>query len=143
MFGIGHGGITVNTKFYGDINKLTKSIASDEAAGFHPKGLLNVDSVVMHELGHAIDDYLTYTEIAAGTTNGWKAKIVSANLRPKVMKACGLKISDIQSAVSGYATQDAQEWFAECFSEYMLADEPRPVAAEFGKQLEEYLKGVK
>ena len=143
MFGLGHGGISVNTSYYSDIDKLMKSIRSDEASGFHPKGLINADSIVMHELGHAIDDYLTYTEIAAGALTAWKPKIVSSDLRPKVMKACGLKISDIQKEVSGYATKDAQEWFAECFAEYMLADEPRTVAKEFGKQLEEYLKGVK
>ena len=143
MFGLGHGGISVNTSYYSDIDKLMKNIKSDEASGFHPKGLINADSIVMHELGHAIDDYLTYTEIAAGALTAWKPKIVSSDLRLKVMKACGLKISDIQKEVSGYATKDAQEWFAECFAEYMLADEPRAVAKEFGKQLEEYLKGVK
>lgn len=70
-----------------------------------------------------------------------KPKVVSAMLRPKVMKQAGFSISDIQSQVSGYATKDSKEWFAECFAEWMLADEPRPVATEFGKQLEELLKG--
>lgn len=141
-FGLGHGGITVNTKYYSDINRLRKSIADDEAAGFHPKGLLNEQTAVMHELGHAIDDYLTYTCCSSGM-KGWKPKIVSADLRPKVMKACKLKIADIGKEVSGYATKDAQEWFAECFAEYMLSDNPRKVATEFGKQLDEILKGVK
>ena len=50
---------------------------------------------------------------------------------------------DIRNEVSGYATKDAQEWFAECFAEYMVSDEPRPVAAKFGEMLEELLKGVK
>lgn len=140
-FGSGHGGIAVNTEFYHDINKLIKSVINDEAHGFHPKGLLNPDSVVMHELGHAIDDYLTYTEFAAGL-KGWKPKIVSSDLRPKVMKACGLLISDISKEVSGYASMNAQEWFAECFAEYMLADNPRPVAVKFGEMLEDILKGV-
>ena len=141
-FGLGHGGVTVNTKFYSDIEKLRKSVERDEAAGFHPKGLLNEQSVVMHELGHAIDDYLTFTCCSAGV-KGWKPKIVSADLRPKVMRACKLKIADIGKEVSGYATKDAQEWFAECFAEYMLSDNPRQVATEFGKQLNEILKGVK
>lgn len=140
-FGLGHGGISVNTKFYSDMEKLRKSVANDEAQGFHPKGLLTEESVVMHELGHAIDDYLTYTRFAAGV-KGWKSKIVSADLRPKVMRACGLKISDIRTEVSGYATKDAQEWFAECFAEYMLSKTPRAVAVKFGEMLEELLKGV-
>ena len=64
-------------------------------------------------------------------------------LRPKVMKAAGFKVSDTYSQVSGYATKDAQEWFAECFAEYMCSDNPRKVASEFGRQLKEILKGVR
>ena len=64
-------------------------------------------------------------------------------LRPKVMQACELKISDIKTEVSGYATKDAAEWFAECFAEWMCSDHVRTVDAEFGKQLEELMKEVK
>lgn len=145
MFGLGHGGISVNTKFYSDFDKLSKSVQKDEAAGFHPKGIAVPESIVMHEIGHAVDDYMTNTLFAAGT-NGWKPKKVSAMLRPKVMKATGFKVSDVRTQVSGYATKDCLEWFAECFAEYMLSDDPRPVAKEFGKQLEklieEKVKGV-
>jgi hypothetical protein len=141
-FGLGHGGVTVNKQYYGNLESLKKHYESDLASGFHPAGT-DYTAIVMHELGHAVDDYLSYTEMALGMVNSWKPKIVSADLRPKVMKACKLKISDIGKNVSGYATKDAQEWFAECFAEYMCSDEPRPVAAEFGKQLEEVMKGVK
>ena len=58
------------------------------------------------------------------------------------MRACGLKISDIEKSVSGYATQNHFEWFAECFAEYMESPNPRPVAQKFGEMLEELLKGV-
>jgi hypothetical protein len=141
-FGLGHGGVTVNKQYYGNLESLKKHYEGDLAAGFHPAGT-DYTAVVMHELGHAVDDYLSYTEMASGMVNSWKPKIVSADLRPKVMKACKLKISDIGKSVSGYATKDAQEWFAECFAEYMCSDEPRPVATEFGKQFEEMMKGVK
>ena len=141
-FGLGHGGVTVNTQHFSDAAKLAKSYERDLASGFHPQGT-TYHSIVMHELGHAIDDYLTYTEMISGMVNGWKPKIVSADLRPKVMRSCGLKISDVRKEVSGYATKDAQEWFAECFAEFMDSESPRMVAAELGKQLEELLKGVK
>lgn len=139
-FGLGNGGISVNTKHFSNYEKLAKSIANDEAYGFLPKGLVKPESIVMHELGHAVDDYLSHSKMAVGV-NGWKPKLVSAYLRPKVMKAAGFKISDTYKEVSGYATKNAQEWFAECFAEWMLADEPRAVAKEFGKQLEEIMKG--
>lgn len=140
-YGIGNGGIGVNTTYFGDNEKLLKSLKKDVAAGFHPVGCDTADSIVMHELGHAIDDYLTNSAHVAGF-NGWTPKKVSAMLRPKVMKATGFKVSDVGKQVSGYATKDCLEWFAECFSEYMCSPDPRPVAKEFGKQLEDILKGV-
>lgn len=139
--GLGHGGISVNEHHYGDASKLASHYASDVAAGFHPVGT-DYTAIVTHELGHAIDDYLTNTLRTSGMVNSWKPKWVSADLRPKVMKACGLKVSDTFKQVSGYATKDHFEWFAECFAEYMKSDAPREVATEFGKQLEEILKGV-
>lgn len=141
-FGLGRGGISVNTTYFSNAERLAKTYLNDLNQGFHPQGT-DFNSIVMHELGHAVDDYLTYTEIACGTVSGWKPKIVSADLRPKVMRACGLKVGDIGKEVSGYATKDAQEWFAECFAEYMDSDTPRPVAAKFGKMLEVILEGVK
>ena len=140
-YGLGRGGISVNTSYFSDVERLTKLYANDLAHGFHPAGT-TYGSIVTHELGHAVDDYLSVIHQLAGL-NGWRAKKVSAYLRPKVMKACGLKVADTRTAVSGYATQDAQEWFAECFCEWMDSEKPRPVAVEFGKQLLELMKGMK
>lgn len=140
MFGLGHGGVTLNTKYFGDYAKLVRTFERDLKSGFHPAGV-GAGSIVTHEFGHALDDLLTNVYHVAGFNN-WKPKSASAYLRPKVMKACGLKVSDIGSSVSGYATKDALEWFAECFCEYVESENPRPVAQEFGRQLEELMKGV-
>lgn len=140
-YGLGRGGVGINTSYFGALEKLTKSYERDLASGFHPANT-TFRSIITHEFGHAVDDYLSHTKCLVGM-RGWKPKTVSAYLRPKVMKACGLKISDIHSAVSGYATKDAQEWFAECFCEWMDSPSPRPVAAEFGRQLTELMKGLK
>lgn len=140
--GFGHGGIAVNTSHFHDAAKLARSYADDVAKGFHVAGT-TYHSIVMHELGHAVDDYLTNTMHVAGKVNSWKYKWVSADMRPKVMKACGMKVSDVGKEVSDYATKDHHEWFAECFAEYMDSPNPRKVATEFGKRLEELMKGVK
>ena len=142
VVGFGSGGISVNTKFFSDYGRMTRSVNNDLKYGFHPIGVSNRTSIVIHELGHALDDYLTFIHHPYGMINSWKPKCVSAYLRPKVMKACGLKVSDIKKEVSEYATKDHFEWFAECFSEYMTSENPRPVAVEFGKQLEELMKGI-
>lgn len=138
--GFGRGGIDVNTRYFDDALKLSKTYANDVANGFHCLGT-DWTSIVTHELGHAVDDFLTNIKLAAGT-NGWKPKWVSSYLRPKVMRACGLKVSDTRTAVSGYATKDHYEWFAECFAEWMESESPRPVAAEFGKELMELIGGL-
>ena len=140
MIGLGHGGVTVNTQYFGNCAKLIRSFEKDLKAGFHPSGV-GAGSIITHEFGHALDDLLTNVYHVAGFNN-WKPKYASSYLRPKVMKACGLKISDIGSSVSGYATKDHYEWFAECFCEYVESENPRPVAKEFGRQLEELMKGV-
>lgn len=139
--GLGHGGVTINKTFFQNAEKLARSYASDIAAGFHPVGT-TYKSIVVHEFGHAVDDYLTNTLQASGMLSAWKPKWVSADLRPKVMKSCGKKVSDVRTEVSGYATKDHYEWFAECFAEYLDSPTPRAVASEFGKQLEVILKGV-
>lgn len=139
--GIGHGGVTLNNIWFRNLEKLEKSYQHDLLAGFHPKNT-TARSIVTHEMGHALDDYLTNTLMLAGV-NGWRPKYVSAAMRPKVMKACGLKVADTRTEVSGYATKDHFEWFAECFAESLDSTEPRQVAVEFGKQLDEYLKKVK
>lgn len=139
--GLGHGGVTINKTFFQNAEKLAKSYARDIAAGFHPVGT-TYKSIVVHEFGHAVDDYLTNTLHTSGMLSAWKPKWVSADLRPKVMKSCGKRVSDVRTEVSGYATKDHHEWFAECFAEYLDSPTPRAVASEFGKQLEKILKGV-
>lgn len=141
MVGFGDGGITVNKSWFGDNAKLAKSYEKDLTSGFHPKGT-DWTAIVTHELGHAIDDYLSNKLHIVGMKNSYSAKYVSAALRPKVMKACGLKVANSYSEVSGYASKDHFEWFAECFAEYMKSENPRKVAAEFGKEFEEIMKGL-
>ena len=140
--GFGHGGVTVNRWHFHDATKLSQSYNKGVASGFHPKNT-QYRSIVTHELGHAVDDYLTNVQRASGMVNHWKPKWVSADLRPKVMRSCKMKVADAYTEVSGYATKDHFEWFAECFAEYMESPTPRKVATEFGKQLEVIMKGVK
>ena len=55
-YGLGRGGISVNTSYFSDVERLTKLYANDLAHGFHPAGT-TYGSIVTHELGHAVDDF--------------------------------------------------------------------------------------
>lgn len=139
--GFGLGPITVNKRYYRDANTLRYFHQDAVNNAFAPAGT-TWHSYMMHEIGHAVDDYFTNTLQLAGMKNSKIPKDVSSAMRPKVMRACNMKISDIGTEVSGYATKNHHEWFAECFAEYMDSENPRAVATEFGKQLEELMKKV-
>ena len=133
----GGGRVEVNIKYYKDSAALKKSYLDCVKQGFHPQGTDWV-SIVTHEIGHALDGYLSNL----GLGGNYGIKDVSAMMRPKVMRTCGLKVADARTEVSEYATKNAREWFAECFAESMRSANPRKVATEFMKQLKEVVKGV-
>lgn len=141
LVGLGAGGVSYNTKYYSNHEKIARSYLRDVALKFHPVGT-DWTAIATHEFGHAIDDYLTNTLKLAGMNKG-RPKAVSAMMKTKVMRAAKVKVINLKEAVCEYASQNSAEWFAECFAEYMKSENPRPVAAEFGRQLEEILKGVK
>ena len=64
----------------------------------------------------------------------------SGKLRFKVLKKLGLHLRDVGSGCSQYATENAMEWFAECFAEAMHSDNPRPMAKEMMRQLEQIIQ---
>lgn len=139
----GGGRVEINSRYFNDHAKLAASYARDVRSGFHP---VNTDwrSIVVHEIGHAVDGTLTNMGLAGAKSRySYESKDVSAELRPKVMKACGLKVADTFNEVSGYATKNNREWFAECFAELLDSPSPRRVAVEMGKQLDEFMKKVK
>ena len=46
----------------------------------------------------------------------------------------------VEKELSRYATKNAYEWFAECFAEGMTSENPRPMAKECMRQLDEILR---
>lgn len=128
--------------FYSNWSNVVKSYERDVLSNWHPFGT-TAESVVTHEVGHAIDGYLANSGILGGRNAAGEYRYASSLLRSKVMKQCGLTVKDSASAVSRYGSTNPQEWFAEAFAEYITSANPRPVAATLGKEIEELLKGVK
>lgn len=140
--GFGSGGITLNTRHFQKSERLTKSLQHDVDAGFHPKGCGKPKAIVVHEIGHAIDDYLSYAVHYNGAKPKGKTGFVSNNTRAKILKNAGCTTNDISREVSDYATKNAHEFWAESFSEFMCSSSPRRVATEFGKFLDGIMKEV-
>lgn len=128
--------------FYSNWSNVVKSYERDILSNWHPFGT-TAESVVTHEVGHAIDGYLANSGILGGYNTAGEYRYASSLLRSKVMKQCGLTVKDSASAVSRYGSTNPQEWFAEAFAEYITSANPRPVAATLGKEIERLLKGMK
>ena len=134
-----HGKVEVNSKYYRNWQSLVRSYESDILSRWHPQGT-TAESIITHELGHAIDGLITDKRILGGYNSAGEFNRASSFMRASVMRSCGFKVSDTAQQVSRYASKNPQEWFAECFAEYITSADPRPVAKTFGKRLEELLE---
>lgn len=129
-------------KFFGSWAQCVANYEYDVSVGFHPIGT-TAESIVVHELGHAVDGILTRARALGGTPisdlSVSKPHNTSFFLRQKVAQSTGVKIKDMNKAVSTYGSMNEMEWFAECFAEYLTSANPRPVAKRFGEMLEELM----
>ena len=135
--------IYLNKQYYGDKRRLEKAYQDGVDKKFHPVGT-TADSIVTHEMGHAIDSYISGKVIPRDkyfwgheriSTRMWNNDI--KNARKKGEPLTGKSIKD---GLSGYAGSSAAEYFAEGFAEYITSPNPRPMANSIGKRLETYIK---
>lgn len=126
--------VVLNSSFYDDLNKLKESYERTVKSQFHPQGT-DYNSIIVHELGHALLEYITK-----------KTGKTGAEIREKVLKKLKIKQKDVKEHLSEYAMYKpriAHEFFAEAFAEYMTSKNPRPLAAEFGKEIDNILEVYK
>lgn len=154
----GNGKVQVNPTKYNMWQSIARSYDNDVRTGWHPKGT-TAESIVVHEMGHAIDGLLAREKVLGGITSSGEYRYASSSLKATIMKRAAKLDSDladlmerdrywkesdaVSTYVSEYATKNAQEWFAECFAEYITSAKPRVVATEFGKELERLLEKLK
>lgn len=161
--------LTGNIKAYGhfsDFEKMMQVYANDVAEGFHPIGT-DYRSIIVHELGHALDGYMTKNKLLGADFNqygilsyssGAAKDMVLSHLgfdRQEIateLKNQGLKLADrrdilkqrekdfIKQHISEYAADNAKEFFAECFAEYVMSDNPREAASFFGEVINTSLR---
>ena len=152
-------------KMFANYDKLVQNYASDVAAGFHPVGT-DHNSIIVHELGHALDGYMTKKKLLGADYNSYGV-LHSASQTAKDMtlkflgfdrqeiaielKSQGLTLSQrrdilnerekefIAEHISKYAAENEKEFFAECFAEYVTSDKPREAAKILGKIIDKAL----
>lgn len=146
---------------FGNWSSLVKQYESDVISGWHPYGT-TAESIVTHEMGHAIDGLLAREGILGGMNAAGEYRYASSSLRSTIMKRAAkedTKIAEdinrwswdkkysmnqaVSTHVSQYGAKNPQEWFAECFAEYITSANPRTVARLFGEELEKLVGRVK
>lgn len=98
--------------------------------GFHPKDT-DFNSIVVHEMGHAIDNYYSVIE----------DRNFSAEMKKEIsfyMSRTGkpLTVDAVKTGLSEYATYNELEFFAEAFAEYVCSPNPRGIAMKVGQTLD-------
>ena len=152
------GKVQVNPRHYGKWSGIVKSYEDDVISGWHPKGT-TAESIIMHELGHAVDGLIAQQRILGGYTSSGEFRLASSSLKQTIMNRAAKKdpeiakdlafdrqfkfSSAVRNHVSRYGAKNSKEWFAECFAEYLTSANPRTVATEFGLELEKLLEKVK
>lgn len=138
FMGYGRGGTFVNLKTFKNHKVIEKQYKRDVENGGSPQGT-TWKSVPMHELGHALDDWITHTK-GITSRNG---KYFSQDFMKSVLREAGLTMKDIdKNVLSTYGAKNTAECFAECFSEYMTSENPRELATIFGRRLDEFMEGI-
>lgn len=116
-------GIAFNTNWAKDYKKTSDAVANDVKSTWHPKGTEDPSSILTHEFGHQVDNFL-----------------VKANIRRTIKEIHNkYTLDEIGTGLSRYARKNDREFFAEAFSEYLHNPNPRPMAAEVGAALEQAL----
>ncbi len=158
---------------FGNYSKMADAYAEDVKKGFHPTGTKHT-SIIVHELGHALDGYMTKKGLLGGmaanertSSIAIKESVLSRLGWSRGQKALDLKkkgysmyerrdILDKEEAdfitehISRYASgmdfdgmklteYPEREFFAECFAEYVMSDNPREAARIFGGIIDEAL----
>lgn len=133
------GKLCFNPRFYD--KKSSQSKEAEEIyqksveKGYHPEGT-NFNSVVAHELGHAIDIYYNKTSNSPTSYSFDLKREVNYNLRQNDKDFNLFDTETLRKGLSDYATKDDAEFFAEAMAEYICSPSPRKIATAVGKAVD-------
>lgn len=135
--------IYLNNKYFGNKAEFDKKYDESVRVLFHPAGTKS-NSVVVHEMGHAIDYYVSFMALPYEKFT-WNRERISGRFwnndidkaRKKGDPLTGKKIRD---NLSMYGSRNHLEYFAEGFAESVMSPNPRQTAKSITKRLETYIK---
>lgn len=142
-FGIYSKKIHMNLAFYSDKGQLEQKYAKNVESKFHPEGT-DYKAVVVHEMGHAVDRYISSMVIDrmkflyGGETVS--SRIWNSDIRAAKKKGEPMNGKNVRENLSGYAGKNSKEYFAEAFSEAMTSNSPRKTATSIMKRIDTYIK---
>ena len=135
---LGRVALNKSPQFFGSEAGARKSYDDDVRTGFHPEGT-TYESVVTHEFAHALGGWLTRHNVF-GSDLGSEGKQFESRLRLSVLKKLKMTKALVGKELSRYAEKDSYEWFAEAMAEALHSPNPRPMATECLRQLEDILQ---
>jgi len=114
-------GVSVNSKYGGDVKSFLKSLEESVATNFHPPGCDTIKSVIDHEIAHQLDALLKIR--TSQEFNAIISEVVSSG-------------KTIDGELSRYARYNAAETVAEAWAEYRNSASPRPLSIKIGQLIE-------
>lgn len=135
--------IHLNNKYYGNKAEFERVYAESVSKQFHPEGTA-ADAVLVHEIGHAIDNYVS-KKIIDPFDYSWRGERISTriwNSDIKSGKKSGNPVTgkSIKEGLSAYASKNHEEYIAEAFAEFVTSANPRPLAKKIGRRVEQYIR---
>ena len=163
------GVLKIGSKF-SNYKELKRRYDRDVRMQFHPAGT-NADAIIIHEMGHQLDGYLTQRGVWGGNVSLYGTTRTSVAVKREVLQQLGYfdyiraeraewtrmgykgrelnealefsKKEFITKHISEYANKNEREFFAECFAEYLMSARPREAAKIFGEVLEKIMEGLR
>lgn len=120
--------LVLNAGYYGNADFFNKAYANGQKNQSHPEGT-DVHSVVVHEMGHAIDNLVSRNVSGHGFLLNVSDDIWDTDIK-KIRKKTGgpVKRSEMAEGLSSYGASHPHEYFAEAFSEVVCSSKPRAKA---------------
>jgi SPP1 gp7 family putative phage head morphogenesis protein len=129
--------IALNPLYFGDPSKLAEATRVSAATGWHPKGSDPIQSVMIHEFGHQVDNWSRSRGVAQVLPAVWPSGI---GLRNDMVDRWLTAKAKAGGNLAQYAKTNKAEQFAELFCALEMQAKPAPIVKQFRVLVDEVIK---